>query len=174
MRLMGIDINTIVIDNVATRCDGCLEIIDGTPWRLNILDIVSTEVPMSAARQGVINPGPFQFHGDAGHVRRWMADNGYWFCRKSEVREIMRPIPVPAPDGTLAALLGASPGASTAVSIMLTVLQRCFPAAMQSEEWQRILKQMIPSYGQSLANDRRLLERVRSNTSEVLGLTAQS
>jgi hypothetical protein len=102
MRLMGIDINTIVIDNVATRCDGCLEIIDGTPWRLNILDIVSTEVPMSAARQGVINPGPFQFHGDAGHVRRWMADNGYWFCRKSEVREIMRPIPVPAPDGTLA------------------------------------------------------------------------
>ena len=49
-----------------------------------------------------INPGPFQFHGDSMHVRQWMAANGYWFCRKSEVREIMRPIPVPAPDGTLA------------------------------------------------------------------------
>jgi hypothetical protein len=30
-----------------------------------------------------------------------MADNGYYFCRKSEVREIMRPIPVPAPDNSV-------------------------------------------------------------------------
>jgi malate dehydrogenase (quinone) len=80
---------------------------------------------------------------------------------------------VTAPDRTLAALLGASPGASTAVSIMLTVLQRCFPSAMQSEQWQRRLKQMIPSYGQSLANDQQLLASVRSNTSQVLGITAQ-
>ena len=45
----------------------------------------------------MINPGPFQFHGDAACVRRWMADRGYLFCRKGEVREIMRPIPIPVP-----------------------------------------------------------------------------
>ena len=98
MRLMGVNINTIVKDNVAIRCDGCLEIIDGTP--------VAAEhprhrrrrrSPISAAERGAINPGPFQFHGDPTHVKRWMADNGYWFCRRSEVREIMRPIPLPGP-----------------------------------------------------------------------------
>lgn len=36
-----------------------------------------------------------------------------------------------AADGSLAALLGASPGASTAVSIMLDVLKRCFPEKME-------------------------------------------
>lgn len=99
MQLMGVNINTIIADNTGIRCDGCLEVIDGTPWRLNILDIVSTEIPMSAAERGAINPGPFQFHGDDSHVKRWMADNGYRFCRKSAVREIMRPIPVPVPGG---------------------------------------------------------------------------
>jgi hypothetical protein len=97
MQLMGVNINTVVADNTGIRCDGCLEVINGTPWRLNILDIVSTEIAMSAAERGAINPGPFQFHSDTAHVKRWMADNGYYFCRKSEVREIMRPIPVPGP-----------------------------------------------------------------------------
>lgn len=101
MRLMGININTIVKDNIAIRCDGCLEVIDGTPWRVNILDIVSTEIAMSSAERGAINPGPFQFHSDPGHVKHWMADNGYWFCQKSEVREIMRPIPLPGPNDSV-------------------------------------------------------------------------
>src|SRR5436309_6553998 len=48
MQLMGVNINTIVEDNVAIRCDACLEIIPGTPWRLNILDIVSTEIAVSS------------------------------------------------------------------------------------------------------------------------------
>src|SRR5262245_1725822 len=95
MELMGVNINTIVRDNVAIRCDGCDEIIDGTPWRLNILDIVATEIAPSAAERSMLNPGPFQFHSSADHVRRWMAANGYLFCRKGEVREIMRPIPIP-------------------------------------------------------------------------------
>ena len=43
---MGVDIRTIVSDNVATRCDGCNEIIEGTPWRVNVLDIVATESPV--------------------------------------------------------------------------------------------------------------------------------
>ncbi|WP_299758903.1 malate:quinone oxidoreductase [uncultured Pontibacter sp.] len=71
---------------------------------------------------------------------------------------------------TLAALLGASPGASTAVSIMLGLLERCFMHRINTEEWQEKLKEMIPSYGQSLADDPALLDRVRSYTSEVLGL----
>ncbi|WP_276498407.1 malate:quinone oxidoreductase [Pontibacter litorisediminis] len=71
---------------------------------------------------------------------------------------------------TLAALLGASPGASTAVSIMLGLLERCFMHRINTEEWQAKLKEMIPSYGQSLAENPELLDRVRSYTSEVLGL----
>ncbi|NEM98497.1 malate:quinone oxidoreductase [Pontibacter burrus] len=77
---------------------------------------------------------------------------------------------VSAADGSLAALLGASPGASTAVSIMLKLIQRCFPAQVASEEWQQKLKKMIPSYGQSLSKDAELLQRVRGWTSETLGL----
>jgi hypothetical protein len=99
MEIMGIRIPTVVQDNVAKRCDGCLEVIDGTPWRINILDIVSTEVAAPWNDGPLINPGPFQFHPDAGHVRKWMAARGYLFCRKGQVREIMRPIPVPSPTG---------------------------------------------------------------------------
>jgi hypothetical protein len=95
MEIMGVRIPTIIEDNVAIRCDGCREIIDGTPWRLNILDIVSTEVPTSWTESPAINPGPFQFHPDAGHVRGWMAARGYFLCRKGQVREIMRPVPLP-------------------------------------------------------------------------------
>ncbi|MDX5418066.1 MAG: malate:quinone oxidoreductase [Hymenobacteraceae bacterium] len=73
-------------------------------------------------------------------------------------------------DGSLAALLGASPGASTAVSIMLNLLQRCFPDKMKTEEWQKKLKMMIPSFGESLAENRELLQKTRIWTSEALGL----
>ncbi len=77
---------------------------------------------------------------------------------------------VSAADGSIAALLGASPGASTAVSIMLDLLKRCFADKVDSNEWQTKLKQMIPSYGQSLAKDSRLLYKTRAYTSEALGL----
>ena len=73
VEIMGVDIRTIVKDNVAARCDGCLEVIEGTPWRINLLDIVTAEKPVGWTERPVINPGPFQFHGDADHVRRWMA-----------------------------------------------------------------------------------------------------
>lgn len=52
-----------------------------------------------------------------------------------------------AADGSLAALLGASPGASTAVYAMIDVLKKCFPDEMKSPEWKSTLKQMVPSYG---------------------------
>ncbi|GAB3989912.1 malate:quinone oxidoreductase [Spirosoma daeguense] len=78
---------------------------------------------------------------------------------------------VSAADGSIAALLGASPGASTAVSIMFDLLKRCFPEQSASEAWQQKLKEMIPSYGQILALNPELGQQLRRHTSEVLGLT---
>jgi hypothetical protein len=97
MEIMGVHIRTIISDNVATRCDGCHEVIDATPWRVNLLDIVAAEKPVSWDSRPAVNPGPFQFHGDPACVRRWMAAKGYLFCRRGEVREIMRPVPLPPP-----------------------------------------------------------------------------
>lgn len=77
---------------------------------------------------------------------------------------------VSSSDGSIAALLGASPGASTAVSIMLGLLKRCFPEKLNSKEWQLKIKEMIPSYGESLGENKELLQSVRSWTSEVLRL----
>ena len=95
MEIMGVTIRTIVHDNVAVRCDGCGEVIDGTPWRVNLLDIVATEIPSDWTARPAVNPGPFQFHSDPAHVRAWMRRRGELFCRRSEVREIMRPVPIP-------------------------------------------------------------------------------
>ena len=77
---------------------------------------------------------------------------------------------VSAKDGSIAALLGASPGASTAVSIMVDLIKRCFKDKAMSEEWQAKMRQMIPSYGRSLANDVQLCNEIRRHTSKVLGL----
>ncbi|MDC7827739.1 MULTISPECIES: malate dehydrogenase (quinone) [Pseudomonas] len=73
-------------------------------------------------------------------------------------------------DGTIAALLGASPGASTSVSIMLTLVERCFPSRYQSEEWQAKLRKMFPSFGHKLAEEPELLREVRERTTRVLQL----
>ena len=96
---MGIRIPTVVQDNVARRCEGCLRVIDGTPWRINLLDIVTTEVAAPWNDRAAINPGPFEFHSGEGCVRSWMAGRGFLFCQRGRVREIMRPIPIPSSDG---------------------------------------------------------------------------
>lgn len=77
---------------------------------------------------------------------------------------------VTAADGSIAALLGASPGASTAVSIMITLLERCFKDQVKTPEWKTKLKQMIPSYGQLLGNNPEMIEAIRNETSETLKL----
>ncbi len=77
---------------------------------------------------------------------------------------------VTAGDGSLAALLGASPGASTSVSVMIDVLKKCFPVQMESEDWVIKLKTMIPSYGQKLSEDATLCRAVRERTTKLLGL----
>ena len=77
---------------------------------------------------------------------------------------------VSSADGSIAALLGASPGASTAVSIMLDLLKRCFSKQMQQEKWRDKISEMIPSFGESLADDPTLVYELREHTSKVLGL----
>lgn len=80
---------------------------------------------------------------------------------------------VSAADGSIAALLGASPGASTAVSIMIELIEKCFPERVKSPEWQSKLKQMIPSYGKALEKDAALCEQLRQWSAEVLALNAE-
>lgn len=77
-------------------------------------------------------------------------------------------------EGTMSALLGASPGASTAVWIMLELVRRCFPDKVQSAEWQTRLQEMIPSYGQSLITNEELALRVRRDSAQKLGLRSDS
>lgn len=77
---------------------------------------------------------------------------------------------VSSQDKTLVALLGASPGASTAVSIMLDLLKTCFPDKIKSQAWRDQLTNLIPSYGQSLIADPALCQRTRDYTSKVLKL----
>ena len=69
-------------------------------------------------------------------------------------------------DGSLAAILGASPGASTAVAIMIDVLERCFAAQLPG--WTPRLKEMIPSYGRSIADDAELCREIRTETAATL------
>jgi malate dehydrogenase (quinone) len=73
-------------------------------------------------------------------------------------------------DGTLAALLGASPGASVATQTMVEVLERCFSSRMQSQDWLNKLKTIIPSYGESLIENAELLKSIRSRNLSVLKL----
>ncbi|MGW8958798.1 malate:quinone oxidoreductase [Paenibacillus sp. NPDC055715] len=74
-----------------------------------------------------------------------------------------------AADGSVAALLGASPGASTAVRVMLKVLEKCFPQHMK--EWEPRIKEMIPSHGVSLAENPELFQEIHASTTQTLGLS---
>lgn len=76
---------------------------------------------------------------------------------------------ITAADGSIAALLGASPGASTAVHVMLEVIKKCFPEHIN--EWEPKIKEMIPSYGVSLMKNPDLLNQIHSSTEQSLGLT---
>jgi malate dehydrogenase (quinone) len=75
---------------------------------------------------------------------------------------------VGAADRSLVALLGASPGASTAAFIAISVLEKCFPGELTASAWLPKLRQIIPSYGVSLIEDAKLLQSVRAETAQVL------
>jgi malate dehydrogenase (quinone) len=71
-------------------------------------------------------------------------------------------------EGTIAGLLGASPGASTAVAAMLNLLERCFPDRVDT--WRPLIQSAIPSYGHKLSEEPALLAQVRGDTTRTLEL----
>ncbi|MCV2403693.1 malate dehydrogenase (quinone) [Marinomonas sp. C2222] len=73
-------------------------------------------------------------------------------------------------DGSMAALLGASPGASTTVNTMIGIIERCFADRLASDEWQAKAKEMVPSYGESLVENTDLLVSIRERTLNTLKL----
>jgi len=76
---------------------------------------------------------------------------------------------VAAADGSIAGLLGASPGASTAVPIMLGLIEKCFPDRI--EAWRPALSAMVPSYGTLLSDDAAQADEVMTRTAEVLHIS---
>ena len=77
---------------------------------------------------------------------------------------------VTAADRSIVAMLGASPGASTAAAVMLEVIERCFRDKLTNAGWADQLRKMIPSYGQSLIDNPDLGRRVRAETAAVLNI----
>jgi malate dehydrogenase (quinone) len=77
---------------------------------------------------------------------------------------------VAAEDRSLVALLGASPGASTAAAIAIGVLEKCFAGDLTPNAWLPKLKAIIPSYGVSLIDDADLTRKVRADTAKALNL----
>ncbi|MDH0371389.1 malate dehydrogenase (quinone) [Comamonas aquatica] len=73
-------------------------------------------------------------------------------------------------DGSIAALLGASPGASTAPHIMLNLLKKSFPEQMASAEWKAHIQQIVPSYGRKINEDAAYTNEIRRMTSSALKL----
>ncbi len=77
---------------------------------------------------------------------------------------------ITAADGSLAAVLGASPGASTSVSIMLGVLEKAFKARLPA--WTEKIREMVPSYGHSISEDAELCRSVRADTAAALHIAS--
>ncbi|QHE97091.1 malate dehydrogenase (quinone) [Pseudomonas syringae pv. maculicola str. ES4326] len=78
---------------------------------------------------------------------------------------------VASKDGSIAGLLGASPGASTAAPIMLGVLEKVFKDKVATPAWQEKLRQIVPSYGTKLNNNPDRVAEEWAYTAEVLQLT---
>jgi malate dehydrogenase (quinone) len=79
---------------------------------------------------------------------------------------------VNAKDGSIAALLGASPGASTAAPIMLQVLEKVFASKVATPEWQAKIREIVPSYGTKLNDDPDRVAQEWAATSAALDLPA--
>ena len=77
---------------------------------------------------------------------------------------------VTSSDGSLAALLGASPGASTAVTIMLEVLNRCWSEKMKSSKWKNKMLELFPSLGSDINSNQEALLAIRKRNDFLLKL----
>src|SRR5699024_8981473 len=71
---------------------------------------------------------------------------------------------VKADDGSIADLLGASPGASTAVEVMLDFMNHCFPD--QIDDWDIKIKEMIPTYGNKLVEHIHFISVIQTTTNK--------
>lgn len=76
---------------------------------------------------------------------------------------------VAAADGSICGLLGASPGASTAVQVALDVLFKCFEKT-KFEGWKPKVVEMIPSYGTKLSNNPTLADQLHAESARLLGI----
>ncbi len=72
------------------------------------------------------------------------------------------------PEGNIAGLLGASPGASIAPAVMVELIERCFGEHMI--QWGPKLQEMIPSYGETLAKNVKLYDEMWEYTQKTLKL----
>lgn len=77
---------------------------------------------------------------------------------------------VASADGSLAAVLGASPGASTSTTIILQVLEKCFTADMASSDWKMQLAEMVPAYRINLAEDQAAYDELSAKSNALLQL----
>jgi len=75
---------------------------------------------------------------------------------------------VAAADGSICGLLGASPGASTAVQVALDVLAKCFSG--EFTKWTPKIKEMVESYGTKLSDDRDKFQQIHEKTAAALNI----
>lgn len=80
---------------------------------------------------------------------------------------------VTSKDGSITALLGASPGASVVVHIMLEVIKAAYPEQMKSPEWQKKLSEMVPFWNREVTENEEEFQKVQARCSELLGLEAK-
>lgn len=117
------------------------------------------------------------------HLRQFVpnVEDGDWELIQSGQRvQVMRPIPgrrgilqygtelVASSDGSIAGLLGASPGASVAPAIMLDAMERCFPN--EFHKWRPKLREAMPSLGSTVANDPMLTQELTARANRILDL----
>merc|ERR1712187_811261 len=77
---------------------------------------------------------------------------------------------VAAEDGSICGLLGASPGASTAVQVALDVLGKCFTKSGQMDKWTPKIKEMIESYGTKLSDQPDKFRQIHARTAKALNI----
>lgn len=73
-------------------------------------------------------------------------------------------------DGSITALLGASPGASTAVDIMIEILQIAFPEKMRTQEWREKLSDLVPFWNREIEGNEEEFRKINERNSKLLNL----
>ncbi|MCH8498588.1 MAG: malate dehydrogenase (quinone) [Marinobacter sp.] len=146
-----------------------------------MLDVALSQWPLT---RYLLREGTSRFEDRMTQLRQFLpeADAGQWrlvtagqrvqiIKRNKQGRGVLEfgTEVVASADGRLAGLLGASPGASTSVSAMLSVIERCLPELTTGVAGHR-LRALIPSYGKSLVTDASLLADVRRYSRAGLGL----